>query len=42
MDLNAAPAMPLNPQRPALPLQPETIKAYQLERSNGFKLGDKP
>jgi flagellar protein FlgJ len=42
MDLNAAPAMPLNPQRPALPLQPETIKAYQLERLNGFKLGDKP
>ncbi len=31
-------AMPLNPAREALPLKPEVIKAYQLERFNGYKL----
>ena len=36
------PAMPLNPQREALPLQPVTIKAYPLERSSGLPLGAKP
>lgn len=31
-------AMPLNPAREALPLKPEVIKGYQLERFNGYKL----
>lgn len=31
-------AMPLNPTREAMPLKPEVIKAYQLERFNGYKL----
>jgi flagellar protein FlgJ len=31
-------AMPLNPAREALPLKPEVIKGYQLERLNGYKL----
>jgi flagellar protein FlgJ len=33
-----AKAMPLNPTREAMPLKPEVIKAYQLERFNGYKL----
>ena len=31
-------AMPLNPAREAMPLKPEVIKGYQLERFNGYKL----
>lgn len=39
----AAPsAMPLVPARQAMPLQPEAIKAYQLERFNGYKLDNAP
>ena len=33
-----AQAMPLNPPREAMPLKPEAIKAYELNRSTGFKL----
>lgn len=33
-----AQALPLNPVREALPLKPEGIKAYELERNTGFKL----
>jgi peptidoglycan hydrolase FlgJ len=33
-----AKAMPLNPAREALPLKPEAIKAYELERVSGYKL----
>ena len=33
-----AKAMPLNQTREAMPLKPEVIKAYQLERFNGYKL----
>ncbi len=31
-------AMPLNPPREAMPLKPEAIKAYELERATGYKL----
>lgn len=31
-------AMPLNPAREAMSLKPEAIKAYELERINGYKL----
>ena len=31
-------AMPLNPPREAMPLKPEAIKAYQLDRTTGYKL----
>lgn len=31
-------SMPLNPAREALPLKPEAIKAYELERVSGYKL----
>ena len=31
-------AMPFNPAREAMPLKPEVIKGYQLERFNGYKL----
>jgi flagellar protein FlgJ len=33
-----AKAMSLNPSREAMPLNPEVVKGYQLERFNGFKL----
>ena len=33
-----AQALPLHPARQALPLNPEVVKGYQLERFNGFKL----
>ncbi len=33
-----AKAMPLNPPREAMPLKPEAIKAYELERITGYKL----
>ena len=33
-----AKAMPLNPPREAMPIKPEAIKAYELERVSGFKL----
>ncbi len=33
-----AQAMPLTPTREAMPLNPEVVKGYQLERFNGFKL----
>jgi flagellar protein FlgJ len=33
-----AKAMQLNPTRDAMPLNPEVVKGYQLERFNGFKL----
>ena len=33
-----AKAMPLHPAREAMSLKPEAIKAYQLERFNGYKL----
>ena len=38
----SAPAMPLQPQREAMPLHAEPIKAFQLERTNGFKFGGQP
>jgi Rod binding domain-containing protein len=31
-------AMPLNPPREAMSLKPEAIKAYELERTSGYKL----
>ena len=31
-------AMPLNPPREAMPFKPEAIKAYQLDRTTGYKL----
>jgi hypothetical protein len=30
--------MPLNPPREAMSLKPEAIKAYELERTTGYKL----
>ncbi len=33
-----AKAMPMNPPREAMPLKPEAIKAYELERITGYKL----
>jgi hypothetical protein len=30
--------MPLNPPREAMSLKPEAIKAYELERTSGYKL----
>jgi Rod binding domain-containing protein len=33
-----AQAMPLNPPREAMSLKPEAIKAYELERTSGYKL----
>jgi flagellar protein FlgJ len=33
-----AQAMPLHPPREAMSLKPEAIKAYELERTSGFKL----
>jgi len=33
-----AQAMPLNPTREAMQLNPQVVKGYQLERFNGFKL----
>jgi Rod binding domain-containing protein len=38
----APPALPLVPAREAMSLKPAAIQAYELERNNGFKLGDKP
>lgn len=38
----SAPALPLNPAREAMPLKPSAQEAYRIERSSGFKLGDKP
>jgi flagellar protein FlgJ len=38
MHKTEATAMPLNPAREAMSLKPEAIKAYQLERFNGYKL----
>lgn len=38
MHKTEAQAMPLNPTRDAMPLKSEAIKAYQLERFNGYKL----
>jgi flagellar protein FlgJ len=38
MHKTKATAMPLSPAREAMSLKPEAIKAYQLERFNGYKL----
>jgi Rod binding domain-containing protein len=38
----SAPALPLNPAREPLPIKPAAAEAYRLERTSGFKLGDKP
>jgi len=38
----APPALPLVPAREAMSLKSAAIQAYELERNNGFKLGDKP
>lgn len=38
MHKTEAKAMPLNPAREAMSLNPEAIKAYQLDRFNGYKL----
>jgi Rod binding domain-containing protein len=35
---NEAQAMPLNPTREAMPIKPEAIKAYELQRVTGYKL----
>ena len=34
----AAQAMPLNPTREAMPLKSEAVKAYELDRTTGYKL----
>lgn len=34
----AAQAMPLNPTREAMPLKSEAVKAYELDRTSGYKL----
>ena len=38
----SAPALPLNPAREPLLIKPAAVEAYRLERTSGFKLGDKP
>jgi peptidoglycan hydrolase FlgJ len=38
----SAPALPLNPAREPLPIKPAAAEAYRLQRTSGFKLGDKP
>jgi flagellar protein FlgJ len=38
----SAPALPLNPAREPLLIKPAAAEAYRLERTSGFKLGDKP
>lgn len=35
-------ALPLNPMREPMSLQPAAIEAYRLERNTGFKFGDQP
>lgn len=38
----SAPALPLNPVREPMAIQPAAIEAYRLERAGGFKRVDKP
>jgi Rod binding domain-containing protein len=38
----SAPALPLNSAREPMSLKPAAAEAYRLERTSGFKLGDKP
>jgi flagellar protein FlgJ len=38
----SAPALPLNPVREPMAMQPAAAEAYRLERPNGFKLVNKP
>jgi Rod binding domain-containing protein len=35
-------AMPLVPVQEAMSLKPNAIQAYEIQRQNGFKIGDKP
>ena len=41
--LNTTPAaMPLVPVQEGMSLKPNAIQAYEIQRQNGFKIGDKP
>jgi Rod binding domain-containing protein len=35
-------AMPLVPAKESMSLKPTAIQAYEIQRQNGFKIGDKP
>ena len=35
-------AMPLVPVQEGMSLKPNAIQAYEIQRQNGFKIGDKP